>query len=179
MKLNCRLIILFLFFYFKNLTFYSQNYFKDHFISHNLISFYKSNIVSDNLIDSDEKFSDNGFSIQSKHGLIFFKNFSFQIGTGLNYSISLENLVIPIYLDLKFYYNKFAIQSPYVFLCSGSTLFYNKYKLKDLTLGIGIAFEISDNLEIATELFRNIRDLNNETIFINSENYGIGVGIKF
>jgi hypothetical protein len=62
-----------------------------------------------------------------------------------------------------------------------TSAYYSNFKLDETYVGVGFAFEISDNLDLIIELTRRIRDLdqNQNQIFMNNENYGLGIGVKF
>lgn len=161
---------------------YSQTFFKDNYISHHTFSFFKSTVVSlvNNGTTSFITSSDNGFSIQSKHGLIFLKRFSFQIGTGIEYSLSINNMVVPLLLDAKIYAYKYAEASPYVMIGKCNSIYYNNFRLDETYIGIGFSFEAYDNFEIIVELIKRIRDLDQNLyhIYMNNESYGLTIGLK-
>lgn len=171
------------FFLVMSLKMQAQTFFKDHYVNHNSLVLFRSNdfsAVNNGSSGFDAK-HDNGFSLQSKHGLIFLKRFSFQLGTGVEYSIPLENMHIPLLFDLKFYINKYAELSPFLMIGKGTTLYNQTYKIDETYIGLGFAFETNDEFELIVEVLRRIRDFDdvNNQVFISTGVYGLSVGIKF
>uniref|UniRef100_UPI00404B3329 hypothetical protein n=1 Tax=Flavobacterium sp. TaxID=239 RepID=UPI00404B3329 len=162
---------------------YSQTFFENHYVNHSSIAFFKSNAFSaiNNGSTVFEDNRDDGFSLQTKHGLIFLRRFSFQIGTGLDYSIHLKNIHIPVLFDLKFYVYKYAELSPYFMIGKGTTLYNRLYNVDETYVGLGFAFETNNEFELIVELVRRIRDFDDDKnqIYFNTGVYGLSVGLKF
>jgi hypothetical protein len=162
---------------------HSQTFFKDHYVNHSSLAFFKSNAFStvNNGSTSFEENRDDGFSLQTKHGLIFLRRFSFQIGTGLDYSLHLKNIHIPVLFDLKMYVYKYAELSPFIMIGKGTTLYNRLYKIDETYVGLGFAFETSNEFELIIEVIRRIRDFDDEKnqIYFNTGVYGLSVGLKF
>jgi hypothetical protein len=181
MKLHRTFFTLLLFF--SGLNIQSQTFFKDHYVNHSSLAFFKSNAFStvNNGSTSFEENRDDGFSLQTKHGLIFLRRFSFQIGTGLDYSIHLKNIHIPVLFDLKMYVYKYAELSPFLMIGKGTTLYNQLYKIDETYIGLGFAFETSNEFELIIEVIRRIRDFDDQKnqIYFNTGVYGLSVGVKF
>ena len=178
--MNSAKLKIFVLLFFSGLHFtHAQTFFKDQYVSHHTFSFFKSNVVSlvNNGTTTFDTKSDDGFSLQSKHGLIFLKRFSFQVGTGIEYSMPLDNFIVSVFFDLKFYVYKYAETSPYLMIGKAASVYYSNFKLDETYVGIGFAFEISEDLDLIIELTRRIRglDQNKNQIFMNNENYGLGI----
>jgi len=172
-----------LLFLFSGINIYSQTFFKDHYVNHSSFAFFKSNDFSsvNNGSTTLNARRDDGISLQTKHGLIFLRRFSFQIGTGLDYSIHLKNIHIPVLFDLKFYVYKYAEVSPFLMIGKGSTLFNQMYKIEETYIGLGFAFETNNEFELIVEVIRRIRDFDDQAnqVFFNSGVYCVSIGLKF
>jgi hypothetical protein len=161
----------------------AQNFFKDHYVNHSSLAFFKSNDFSavNNGSTAFGGKRDDGFSLQTKHGLIFLKRFSFQIGTGVDYSMHLKNMHIPVLFDFKFYVYKYAELSPFLMIGKGTTLYNRMYKIDETYIGLGFAFETNNDFELIIEVLRRIRDFDDQKnqVYFNSGAYGVSVGLKF
>lgn len=171
------------FFLFSGINIYSQTFFKDHYVNHSSFAFFKSNDFSsvNNGSTAFDVRQDDGISLQTKHGLIFLRRFSFQIGTGIDYSIYLNNIHIPVLFDLKFYIYEYAEVSPFIMIGKGVTLFNQLYKIDETYIGLGFAFETNNEYELIVEVIRRMRDFDDHKnqVFFNSGVYGVSIGLKF
>lgn len=160
----------------------AQNFFKDHYVSHNVFTVFKSDAIT--LINSpDEPFhvrGTDGFNFATKHGFIFFKYFSVQIGTGIDYVFQLKSLSIPFDLDFKVYLSRYAESGLYFLLGNSSAMYHNRFEsVENLRFGVGLAVETAENYDLIIELCKNNRSFQKDNIYISSEILSLGIGIKF
>lgn len=182
MKIKRLGIFLVFIFGFITIDSFGQNFFKDHYLSHNVFTVFKSDAIT--LINSpDEPFhvrGTDGFNFSSKHGFIFFKYFSVQIGTGIDYVFQLKSLSIPFDLDFKVYLSRYAESGLYFLLGNSSAMYHNRFEsVENLRFGVGLAVETAENYDLIVELCKNNRSFQKDNIYISSEILSLGIGIKF
>jgi len=178
---NFKLLLL-LFLFFKFSTGYSQKVEKL-YTNTNILEVYSNNKKS--LVHYENDLDTGwGIEINSLHGIFILKKFVLSAGVGLNFNINENFKSLPVIAEVRFNFNDFGINSPFVLLNTGKNIEIGSFQPgQTAKLGFGYNFESDSNFQYTIEFFKKSKTYyTNEIPGIDynypADGYGISVGIN-
>lgn len=125
-----------------------------------------------------------GVEINSLHGIYILKKFVLSAGIGLNFNINENYKSLPVIVELRFNFNDYGINSPFILLNTGKNINVGSFQPgQTAKLGFGYNFESGSDFQYTIEFFKKSKTYyTSEMAGINynypADGYGISIGIN-
>lgn len=126
-----------------------------------------------------------GLELNSLHGIIILRKFVLSAGVGINFNVNEDYKSIPAIAELKYHFNDYGINSPYVLLNTGKNLKIGSFLPgQTAKLGFGYNFESDYEFQYTIEFFKKSKtyynsEVSNVDYNYRANGYGISIGITF
>lgn len=124
-----------------------------------------------------------GLELNTHHGFLIRKRLVLSLGTGLNFNFNKDFQAIPIIVEAKFYFEKYAEKGVYILLNTGTNLSIENFDSGGgAKIAAGYLVPTHQRFGLCFEVFKKARGYDDPENFpeqYRTISYGVAVGLKF